>query len=146
MKRLLALVLVILFVFSAAPSLADGDHYLYAHFALFIDGNFYNSFFNAGFDYDTLMYDFYLYDDFSGGLFMKEEWFMGDRINYGLKEVRYEKDGDGAFKLVFEDNSFIRGYWDPEIDDDIWLNFGGDMYFRLTAVPSFDIQKDLVEK
>ena len=141
MKRLFSVVLVLCIVFSVSVSFSD--RHLYAHYSLFIDGDFYNTYFNLGFDYDTLMYDFYLYDDFSGGLFCKEEWYKGQRINYGLQSLKYEKTASG-FSLIFTDGSSYSGYWD-ENDDDLWLDLGG-AYFRFCPVHSFDIQKDMVSK
>ena len=141
MKRLLSLILVICIVFSV--SLAFADKHLSAHYSVFVDGDFYNSFYKAGFDFDTQMYDFYLYDDFSGGLFCKEEWYKGQRINYGLQEVKYQKT-DSGFSLFFSDGSSSSGYWD-ENDEDLWLDLGG-AYFRFCPVHSFDIQKDMISK
>lgn len=141
MKRFLSVFLFLCILFSVSASLAD--KHLYAHYSLFIDGDFYNKIFNAGFDFDTQMYELFLYDDFSAALFNKEEWYRGQRINYGLKYVTYKNTSDG-FTLTFEDGSIIDGYWD-ENDDDLWLNLGG-VYLRLCPVHSFDIQKDMTSK
>ena len=141
MKRLLSLIIVFCLVFSVSSSFAD--KHLYAHYSVFIDGAFYNSFYKAGFDFDTQMYDLYLYDDFSGALFNKEEWYMGQRINYGLKYATYKNTSNG-FTLTFEDGSSFDGYWD-ENDEDLWLNLGG-AYFRFCPIHSFDIQKDMISK
>lgn len=144
MKKLFCLLIVLVVAFSCFSSFALADKHLFAHYSLFVDGEFYNSFFNAGFKFDTQMYDVYLYDDFSGALFSKEEWYYGQRINYGLKEAKYTSSSS-SFTLTFDDGSTISGYWD-ENDEDMWLNLGGDSYFRLHPVPSFDIQKDMVNK
>lgn len=144
MKRIILIILVLSVVFSVSAVFAD--QHLFAHFSLFIDSEFYNTFFKAGFKNDTEMYDFYLYDDFSGGLFCKEEWYMGQRINYGLHEVKYTNTGSDSFKLTFDDGSFFSGFWDKENDEDIWISFNGKTYFRFVPVHSFDIQKDMVDK
>ena len=144
MKRILAFVLVFVVVFSVSSAFAY--RHIYAHYSLFIDGEFYDSFFKAGFKYDTLMYDFYLYDDFSGGLISKEEWDKGVRTSSGLMSVVYTNLGSDAFKLTFSDGTFFLGYWDSDNDEDIWLNLGGNLYYRFTPVHSFDIQNDMVEK
>ena len=145
MKKLLIVFLVLSFALSSSFAFAS-DRYIFNHYTLFVDGELYRGMFNADFGYDTLMYDFLLYDDFSGGLLMKEQWNYGQRTNSGYQNVKYEKMGDGNFKLVFEDGSFFPGYWDKENDEDIWLCFGGDTYFRLSPVHNFDIQKDMVNK
>ena len=144
MKRIVLIILVFAIVLSVSSAFAD--KHLFAHYSVFIDGEFYNTFFNAGFKFDTQMYDFYLYDDFSGGLFCKEEWYKGKRSNSGMNEVKYTSTGSGNFKLSFADGSSFNGYWDPENDEDIWICLGGKTYFRFTPVHSFDIQKDMVEK
>lgn len=144
MKRLILIILVLSVVFSTSAAFAD--RHLFAHFALFIDGEFYNTFFKAGFNYDTLMYDFYLYDDFSGGLFSKEEWYKGQRTYSGLQEVKYTSTGSDSFKLTFSDGSSFVGYWDEENEEDIWICFSDAAYFRFVPVHSFDIQKDMVDK
>lgn len=141
MKRLFSLILVIVVVFSVFSAFAD--RHLFAHYSVFIDGEFYNSFYKAGFNFDTQMYDLYLYDDFSGALFSKEEWYLGQRTDSGLLSVKYSKTPDG-FTLTFDDGSSFDGYWD-ENEEDLWLNIGG-AYFRFCPVHSFNIQKDLITK
>lgn len=144
MKRLFVIILVLSFVLSCSAALAD--RYIFGHYSLFIDGDFYNSFFKAGFDFDTQMYDFYLYDDFSGGLFSSEKWVNGQRICSGWKEVKYTKLDPGFFQIVFDDNSFFNGYWDEENDEDLWICLAGNTYYRFSCIHSFDIQKDMVTK
>lgn len=140
MKKLLSVVLVFCVLFSVSCSFAD--KHIYGHYSLFVDGEFYNSLFDAGFEFDTQMMDFYLYSDFSGGYFTKEEWIKGGRRNYGTIEVSYVKN-NGAFKLMFEDGSFYDGYWD-ENDEDLWISLGeGIGYFRFVPVHNFDISKDM---
>ena len=143
MKKFVAFVLVVCALFSVSCSVAE--RHIYAHYSLFVDGEFYNSLFNANFDFDTQMMDFYLYNDFSGGYFTKEEWIKGQRKTYGTSEVSYVKSGD-SFRLVFPDGSFFDGYWD-ENDEDLWLLLGaGQGYFRFVPVHSFDISKDMKAK
>ena len=139
MKKLISLILA-LSIILCSFSFAMADRHILTHYSLFIDGEFYNSFFNAGFDFDTQMFDIYLYDDFTGALFCKEEWYRGQRISSGMIEVTY-KSSNGSFSLIFDDGSSFDGYWD-ENDEDLWLNLGG-AYFRFCPVHSFDIQKDL---
>lgn len=141
MKKLISVLLALAVLFSVSFSLAD--RCILDHYSLFVDGSFYNAFFNAGFDYDTLMYDFYLYDDFTGGLLSKEQWSGGKRTSSGMIEVKYKSSGD-SFSLVFDDGSSYEGYWD-ENGDDLWLDLGG-AYFRFCPVHSFDIQKDFKGK
>ena len=141
MKRFLSVFLFLCILFSVSASLAD--KHLYAHYSLFIDGEFYNTFYKAGFEFDTQLYDLYLYSDFSGVLFSKEEWYKGQRINYGLEYATYKNTSDG-FTLIFDDYSVIDGYFDKDTED-IWLNLGG-AYLRLCPVHSFNIQKDMVSK
>ena len=143
MKKLIAFALAVCVLFSVSCSFAS--KHVFAHYSLFVDGEFYNSFFKAGFDFDTQMMDFYLYDDFSGGYFTKEEWVNGERKNYGTSEVSFVKNGD-SFKLVFSDGSSFDGYWD-ENDEDLWLMLGaGQGYFRFVPVHSFDISEDMKVK
>lgn len=141
MKKLLAVLLIIVLI---VPSFSLADRHLFAHYSLYIDGEFYNSFFKAGFKFDTQLFDFYLYDDFSGGLFSKEEWYMGQRINYGLTDVKYSSSASGIV-LTLSDGSVFNAYWDDN-DEDLWIDLGGGTYFRFVPVHSFDIQKDMVKK
>lgn len=138
MKRFVILILIIALVLPAASCFADREMLL-AQYVLYIDGDFYNSFFNAGFDYDTLVYEVYFLSDFSGCYIHKQEWKDGWRKDYGIVKTSYIKDGDG-FKLVYEDGSSTPGKWD-ENDEDLWLDLNGG-WFRFVPVHSFDIQKD----
>ena len=61
MKKLLIVFLVLSFVFTASFAFAS-DRYIFNHYTLFVDGELYREMFNADFGYDTLMYDFLLYD------------------------------------------------------------------------------------
>lgn len=141
MKKVVSVVLVFAIVFSFTSAFAD--RHLFAHYSLFIDGEFYNSFFNAGFDFDSEVIDFYLYDDFKGGLFSRNKWTNGERISTGLVSADYIRNEDG-FTLSFPDGTTFLGYWDQN-DEDIWLNMGAG-YFRLCPVHSFDISNDWKEK
>lgn len=145
MKKILLVILVLSLVFSSSFAFAS-DRCVYTLYTLFVDGQFYNEFFNAGFGYDTLIYYFLFFDDFTGGLIMKEEWKHGQRSASEFNYVKYESSKYGDFTLTFDDGSSFKGYWDKENDEDLWLCFGGDSYFRLTPVHSFDIQKDFVNK
>lgn len=138
MKKLLTVVLILSILLPATVCFAEREMLL-AQYVLYIDGNFYNSFFNAGFDYDTLVFNVYFLSDFSGCYIHKQEWENGWRKDYSVVKTSYIKDGDG-FKLVYEDGSFHSGKWD-ENGDDMWLDLNGG-WFRLVPVHSFDIQKD----
>ena len=138
MKRFFTFILIIALILPAAVCSADREMLL-AQYTLFIDGDFYNSFFNVDFGYDTLVVDIYFFSDFSGCYIHKQEWKDGWRKDYGIVKTTYKKDGDG-FKLIYEDGSSTPGKWD-ENGDDMWLNLSG-AWFRLVPVHSFDIQKD----
>ena len=142
MKRILAVFLV---VFVLLSSTALAAKHIYNHYTLFIDGEFYNSFFKAGFNFDTQMFDFYLYDNFHGGLFCKEEWSNGVRSSTGFFECVYTNNHDDTFSLSMDNGQVFNGYWD-ENGEDLWLCLGGKSYFRFCPVHSFDIQKDMVNK
>ena len=140
MKRFFCLLFVLVFL----PVVSLADQYLFAHYSLFIDGEFYNSIFNAGFNFDTQVFNLYLYNDFIGGIFHKVEWVNGERKDYGDSSFTYVK-GSPYFTIVYSDGSSMRGFWDDN-DDDIWINLGGNSVFRFCPVHSFDIQKDMVNK
>ena len=65
MKRFFTFILIIALILPAAVCSADREMLL-AQYTLFIDGDFYNSFFSVDFGYDTLVVDIYFFSDFSG--------------------------------------------------------------------------------
>lgn len=138
MKRLVSFLLVLVIVFSLSSAFAD--RYIFAHYSLFLDGQFYNSLLGGGFSFDTRMIDLYIYDDFSGGYMMNEQWSGGRRSVRGPTEFTYQKTGYPHFTIVFDDGSSLDGCWD-ENDEDLWLKLG-DSYLLLHEVPSFNIQTD----
>lgn len=138
MKRFFTLLLILALVLPAAAYSAEREMLL-AQYVLFIDGEFYNSFLNADFGYDTLVFDVYFFSNFKGCYIHKQEWKDGLRKDYGVVKTTYVKDNDG-FILVYEDGSYTLGKWD-ENGDDMWLDLNGG-WFRLVPVHSFDIQKD----
>jgi hypothetical protein len=142
MKRFLCC-LFVLVLLSCSVSLAVADKHLYNHYALLIDGNFYNEFFGAHFDYDTILLDIYLCDNFRDGYMYKEMWSGGEKTSPGFSAFYYSSTGKD-FTLTFKDGSSISGYWDDN-DDDIWIS-SGDVYFRLCPVHYFDMNKDMVTK
>ena len=139
MKKCLCIFLIL---FLLLPAASWADNYIFDLYTLFIDGHSYNAMFNAGFDFDTQVYDMYFYDDFSGGIFARYEWAGGVQVDNRMIEFTYANHPDG-FTITLDSGTVFDGYWDDN-DEDMWLCLGGTNYFRFHPVPTFSLSEDMI--
>ena len=136
MKKLIAIILILALL---VPAVSSADLSVLSCYSLFIDAEAYNSFFNAGWDYDSMWVSVVIMSDGKTAYYQKEEWTDGERITTGLTKCAYSVNS-GKFTLSFSNGEVLSGYYD-ENDEDMWLNLGG-AYFRLGSVHYFLITKD----
>ena len=136
MKKLIAIILILALL---VPAVSSADLSVLSCYSLFIDAEAYNSFFNAGWDYDSMWVSVVIMSDGKTAYYQKEEWTDGERITTGLTKCAYSVNS-GKFTLSFSNGEVLSGYYD-ENDEDMWLNLGG-AYFRLCPVHYFYITKD----
>lgn len=139
MKRLIAFILIMTL---AVPAAALAELSVLSCYSLFIDADMYNSFFNAGFDYESMWLSVVIMSDGQTAYYQKEEWSNGERITTGLTKCDYSVKS-GKFTLSFKNGEVFSGYYDDE-SDDMWLRLGGSggAYFRLSPVHYFNIATD----
>ena len=138
MKKLIAMILLIGLLVPVTSS-ADSDYFLFQRYTNYIDGDFYNSFFNSNFAFDIRIMDVYLYNDFKSASICCQLWTDGKYESTGMEECSFKIEND-KITIIPPDNIPIVGYWD-ENEDDLWLDFGSG-YFRFSQAHQFNIQKD----
>lgn len=138
MKKLFAILIALAIL---VPVVACASNlYVDRRYTLFIDGNLYNAFFSAGFDFETQIIDIYFLSDYKSAYYCKQEWKKDSGYtSTGMVDCTFSYKS-GKFYLTFPDGSYFEGY-DDENEEDLWLNLGGGT-FKFILDHSFDIQKD----
>ena len=136
MKKLLALTLVLLLV--PLASLADPG------VALCYRMNFYASAYNednpGAFDFDTMIIDVYLMDDFSTAYYCKTTWASGKIETTGYARCTVSSAPDKKHLLSFDNGEKMYFFYDDA--GEFWLEMENGTY-HLLPCETFDIKKDL---
>jgi hypothetical protein len=90
------------------------------------------------FDYDTMMVDLYMMDDFKTAYYMKTVWTDGKIDTTGFVHCTIQKS-DGKYSLIFDDGSCFYFYYDDA--SNLWLEMNGGS-FHLLECERFNIKTD----
>lgn len=136
MKRFLSLLLVL----SILPVAALADPGVVLCYRM----NHYAAAFNEDhpgyFDYDTMIIDLYLMDDFKTAYYSKTIWANGKIDTTGFVRCTVTSAGDGKHVLSFPNQETMIFYYDE--DSRLWLQMENGS-FHLLECERFDIKNDL---
>ena len=137
MKKLTAIILAMVLIIpvAASASVCVSDAYI-----LFIDADKYNREYNAGFDFDSAIFELVFESDGKTVYYCRQMWKKGVHTSTDFIECSLSSEGD-SFTVSFPDGTVFRGYYDPN-QNGVWLTLGGNSYFRFLPVQRYDISVD----
>ena len=136
MKRIICLLFVLILV----PSISFSDPgvvlcYRMNHYAAAYNDN------NPGyFDYDTMMIDVYLMDDFTTAYYVKTLWVDGEIETTGYVKCTVSKGNNHDHILTFPNSETMSFYYDD--NGEFWLKMTNGT-FHLLECKEFEIKNDL---
>ena len=139
MRKLIAIILTIAVLL---PVSALSVNCVSEVYTLFIDADSYNRSFNAGFDFDSMVFDFIIMSDKKTAYYSKQTWTNGIRTTTDVLEcvLAYTDTGE-KFIIKFPTGEVLDAYYDPE-GNGIWIALGKNAYFRFLPVQHYDVSKD----
>ena len=91
------------------------------------------------FNYDTMIVDLYLMDDFKTAYYSKTVWSDGNIETTGFVKCTTSRTADGKYFLSFPNGEIMQFYYD---DSKLWLQMDNGIY-HLLECERFNIQEDL---
>jgi len=137
MKKLTTLLLVLAMILPASSYAVTCVSEAYT---LFIDADMYNKQYNAGFDFDSAIFDLIFMSDGKTVYYCRQMWKQGRHSSTDYIECVFSS-GNDSFTITFPDGSSFNGYFDPD-QNGVWLSLGGKSYFRFLPVARYNIDED----
>lgn len=141
MKKLLTMILALALILPVAASAATHVSEVYT---LFIDAYTLNREYQAGFDFDSMIFDLIVLSDGKTAYYNKQTWTDGIRTATEIVECGFSSDGDD-FVIHFPNGDEFKGYFDPD-GNGAWVNLGGTTYFRFSPAAHYDPVGDYTKK
>ena len=142
MKKLIAVILILALLLSAAAALSEGESFrIVRHYSLFIDGRAPQIYTAKGgklFDFDSFTVDIYLDEEGTNGYYIDTTCTDGLFLTSGMDKIRV-MDKWGQLLIIFGNGENIPIEWDE--DGSLWLQFSRG-WFRLQQVTGFDVSAD----
>ena len=140
MKKLITIILILALLLPAAASAVTCVAGVYT---LFIDADTYNREFNAGFDFDSAVFELVIMSDYKTAYYSRQRWTNGVRDTTDVIEcsISFGSEMSDPIYLSIPGSLAFEGYMDPD-GNGLWLTLGGKSYFRFNKVPVYDISVD----